>query len=357
MATKTAKSPTKTQRLQEIAALPSNITVDRANGIIPGVKVLGYESRNGRRYTESAVKGAIDLYEGARVNVNHRKPNSGDRPYEQRIGVLRNVRLKAQEGLFGDLHYNPKHALAEQLAWDAENAPGNVGLSHDAEGKTRASGNGLLVEEITRVHSVDLVSDPATVRGLYESETMDGEQVAPTEAPATPDPASAVADALVSQIVEIAKGEGDAKTKAKAIADLLKKQEKIVDMLSAEPKAEASADGESTPEEKPTPESKQPTVGELQEQVKKLQARDHVRKLLEEAKHPATETVVEALAALPTDELRKSLIESLAKPAEKPAPPAPKPRSSMFGGGESLKESTAQPTSDPKAFAARLRSY
>jgi hypothetical protein len=66
------------------------------------------------------------------------------------------------------LHFNPKHALAEQLAWDAEHNPRNVGFSHNVQAKLSRSEEGTVVEEITRVQSVDLVADPAATEGLFE---------------------------------------------------------------------------------------------------------------------------------------------------------------------------------------------
>jgi hypothetical protein len=81
--------------------------------------------------------------------------------------VIRDARL-APHGIFGDLHFNPKHALAEQLAWDAEHAPENVGLSHNVVARVKCRGAGAVVEAITHVYSVDLVADPATTRGLFE---------------------------------------------------------------------------------------------------------------------------------------------------------------------------------------------
>jgi hypothetical protein len=71
-------------------------------------------------------------------------------------------------GLRADLHFNPKHALAEQLMWDAEHAPENVGFSHNVEARTSHKEGKTIVEEIIRVQSVDLVADPATTRGLFE---------------------------------------------------------------------------------------------------------------------------------------------------------------------------------------------
>ena len=143
--------------------------VDRQAGVIRGVKILGLQSRNGRQYLPEALAKAVPLYEGAKVNVNHPKGSPlSPRDYQDRIGVIRGAVMRPNEGLFGDLHFNPKHVLAEQLAWDAEHAPENVGFSHNVQARTSRRDDCLLVEEITRVQSVDLVADPATTRGLYE---------------------------------------------------------------------------------------------------------------------------------------------------------------------------------------------
>ena len=144
--------------------------VDRQAGVIRGVKILGLESRNGRTYLPEALAQAARLYEDAKVNVNHPKGNpTGPRDYQDRIGVIRNVAARTGEGLFADFHFNPKHVLAEQLAWDAEHAPENVGFSHNVQARTARRGERVAVEAITRVQSVDLVADPATTRGLFES--------------------------------------------------------------------------------------------------------------------------------------------------------------------------------------------
>lgn len=158
------------------------IQVDRQAGVIRGVKVLGLESRNGRTYLPDALVAAAPLYEEAKVNVNHPKGNpAGPRDYQDRIGVIRNVAVRPAEGLFADFHFNPKHALAEQLLWDAEHAPENVGFSHNVEARTSRLGERTTVEAITRVQSVDLVADPATTRGLFESigRSAETNQVAP----------------------------------------------------------------------------------------------------------------------------------------------------------------------------------
>lgn len=158
----------------------ATVRVDAARGVIRGVKLLGLESRNGRRYLPAALRQAAALYDGAKVNVNHPKGSPlAARDYQDRLGTIRNVTV-SDEGLFGELHYNPKHALAEQLAWDAQHAPENVGFSHNVEARTSRSGGQTIVEAILKVQSVDLVADPATTRGLYESEAAK-----PAEADAT----------------------------------------------------------------------------------------------------------------------------------------------------------------------------
>jgi hypothetical protein len=148
------------------------VRVDRQSGVIRGVKVLGLVSRNGRSYLPEALAQAAPLYEDAKVNVNHPKGNPhGPRDYQDRIGTIRGVAVRAGEGLFGDFHFNPKHALAEQLIWDAEHAPENVGFSHNVEARVGRRDGQPVVEAIVRVQSVDLVADPATTRGLFEAES------------------------------------------------------------------------------------------------------------------------------------------------------------------------------------------
>ena len=147
------------------------LRVDRAAGVIRGVKVLGLKSRNGRRYQETALAEAVKLYEGAKVNVNHPKGHPlSPRDYQDRLGVICGVQLRPGEGLFGDLHFNPKHLLSEQLMWDAEHASQNVGLSHNVLAHTTRQGDETVVEAITKVQSIDLVADPATTRGLFEQQ-------------------------------------------------------------------------------------------------------------------------------------------------------------------------------------------
>jgi hypothetical protein len=173
-----------TETLQEYCdSRGVKMRVDREEGVIRGVKILGLQSRNRRSYLPEALAQAARLYEDAKVNVNHPKGNpAAPRDYQDRMGMIRNVDARPGEGLFADFYFNPKHALAEQLIWDAEHAPENVGFSHNVEARTVRQGDQVVVEAITRVQSVDLVADPATTRSLFESATDDS-AILPVEKP------------------------------------------------------------------------------------------------------------------------------------------------------------------------------
>lgn len=155
----------------------SSVKLDREQGILHEVKILGLVSLNARTYAPEALKQAKNLYENAKVNVNHPKgrPES-PRDYQDRLGNIQNVEFRESDGLYADFYFNPHHPLAEQLMWDAEHAPGNVGFSHNILARTSKNADGtLLVEEITSVRSVDLVADPATTNGLFESQNTASE--------------------------------------------------------------------------------------------------------------------------------------------------------------------------------------
>ena len=147
-----------------------SLRVDKTAAVIHGVKVLGAVSLKGREYPAAVMEKAKPMYEGRVVNIDHVDPNQR-RSYRDRIGCLKGVTLK-EDGMYADLHYNPKHVLAEQLVWDAENAPNNLGFSHDARGPSKLRNGRVVVESIDRVLSVDLVANPATTNGLFESADM-----------------------------------------------------------------------------------------------------------------------------------------------------------------------------------------
>lgn len=144
--------------------------VDRAAGTIRGVKILSRESRNGRVYTPECLQRAARLYEGVSVRVDHPDRNDdSDRKAGDVLGRLKNVKV-AHDGLYGDLEYLRSHPLTPRLIEAAERMPDAYGLSHNVEDwDGHYEGGTYVVTEIRKVESVDLVADPATTRGLFES--------------------------------------------------------------------------------------------------------------------------------------------------------------------------------------------
>jgi hypothetical protein len=160
---------TMTELLQE-TSMTGSVQIDKEAGILYGVKIIGCISRNGRHYPNETLREAIPLYENSKVNLDHPDDPRKPRSYQARFGVIRNVQLREDDGLFADFWFNPKHPLAEQLLWDAEHAPENVGFSHNVEAVVKRDAEPVKVDKIVAVRSVDLVADPATTCGLFESE-------------------------------------------------------------------------------------------------------------------------------------------------------------------------------------------
>ena len=163
-----------TELLVEFVQTGSKLRIDRENGVIHGAKILGLTSKNRRKYLAAAVQEAAPLYQNVRVNIDHKE---GQRSYADRIGTLRTVRSDGA-GLRADLHLNLGHPMSQAVLWDAEHGTEGVGMSHNIDAKTSRGRDGtVIVESITKVHSVDLVCDPATTRDLAES-TGDNDKAA-----------------------------------------------------------------------------------------------------------------------------------------------------------------------------------
>lgn len=142
--------------------------VDATAGIVRGVRILGRTSKNGRRYSDKALESACRLYSDCKVHINHQREEKGERQFETIFAEIKNPVVKG-DFVEGDLHYLTKHPIAPQFSEAAEKFPKSFGLSHHAEGTTKREGKDTIVEDVTAVHSVDLVSDPATNNGLFES--------------------------------------------------------------------------------------------------------------------------------------------------------------------------------------------
>lgn len=179
---KTATRKRLTVRLRESFASGQAARVDRQNGIVFGVKILGKTSPNshglrnveGSDYTPECRRKAIALYEGCPVNVNHppRDKPGAERSVYDRLGVLRNVREGADGCPYGDLHMLPSHSMAGPIMDAAERMPEAFALSHNALGRGEVRNGRYVVEEIVEARSVDVVTEGGTTRSLFESRHM-----------------------------------------------------------------------------------------------------------------------------------------------------------------------------------------
>jgi hypothetical protein len=240
-----------------------NRSVDSEHNTIRRVKILGKHSTNGRVYTQEAIRKAVEMYEGARVNVNH--PAGGatqPRAYQDRFGVVKNVTAH-EDGLYGDLIYNPKHAVAEQFVWDAEHQPQNVGLSHNVQASVIRRQGKTVVEQITKVQSVDVVADPATTKGLFENESpvKEGYTMAEALAEATVDDVRRER----KDIVEVIETEALAKAKAGQVEDETKAENDRLREENRQLKADAAktAKEQAIAEELKAAELPEPAITEV----------------------------------------------------------------------------------------------
>jgi len=331
--------------------------IDREAGVIRDVKILGRTSANNRRYTESAIQGAVKLYEGVSVNVDHPsfKNLEADRTVADRLGWLQGVKA-TPDGLRGDMHFLKSHPIAGQICEAAERRPELLGLSHNAVGRfERQKGGGLIIEEILRVRSVDLVSDPATTNGLFESkdqtvkrtireiaastsESVFGVKLlreaiepgapmaaaadAPVETTPEATPESQVKAAFRAAVMAAFDDESlDTKATLKKIADVLKAYEKL------------SGESEKTETDEPVSDAAGTAVAaesKLQSRLAHLEARDVARNLLE-SKGVSAVTVeqrqaqINAIANLDTEKDRLALLETwqATEPGHRPRSGAP----------------------------------
>ena len=139
--------------------------VDREKKIIRNVSILGLRSPNagGRDYSDQALDSAIKIFESAPAYYNHKK---GSRDVRELAGEFRNLSRDSQR-VRGDLHVLERESWLLDLA---ERFPQRAGASIDATVSYRKkAGGGEVIESIVSGRSVDLVTDPATVKGLFES--------------------------------------------------------------------------------------------------------------------------------------------------------------------------------------------
>ena len=356
-------------------------TVDRDAGVIRGVRVLGRESRNGREYSDRALADAAKFYEGIGVNLNHpdRRETNVERSVEAGFGWLAGARV-APDGVYADLHFLRSHPQAAVIVEAAERNPRRFGLSHNAEGHVARRGEKMIVESIERVRSVDVVQNPATNRGLFESEDrkmshptvkdvfamhdsrllplfevgeLAGFADAPVDLPAESAGDDQVAAAFKSMIDSVLDDRSlDLKAKLSKIREILKAQEKLTGGAESSGGEEnAGAKGPPVAESENDTISRDPAVRQLVERLERIETEAACRALLESRQRVCDPTRLKALAALGTEDDRMKLIESW--PERTSLPPGPYPRPAV---SRPLAESEAvMIPKDTRALAIALR--
>jgi len=323
MTTTTTEPVTQLVDLLEIVPGATAARIDSGAGMLRGVKVLGLRSSNGRIYSPAAIRSARHLYEGIRVNIDHpsRRQPDGDRQLADRFGQLRNVRER-HDGLYADLEYLRAHPLAGMVAEAAERMPSALGLSHNAQGRVVQRDGQSIVEEITLVRSVDLVSDPATNRSLFESTT---EAERPTDAEAE----SAAAKCEPEDAVESTMSDAD---------ESMSPSEESDD--NAEPPTPACSESRESDR----------TVAELEERLQRAERRESARTLLDQHGIGPIEPLIEALTALDDESQRVALVDAWPKPARHAARPRSGPPVR-----DVRESSSGVPSDDNEALANFLR--
>jgi hypothetical protein len=305
------------------------MVVDRENGIIRGVKVLGLISDNGRQYLPSAVKAAQKMYEGVKVNIDHPAHADDSRSATDRFGKLINIHFVEGEGLYGDLEFLTTHPMAARICEAAERMPDAFGLSHNAQGEGDEKDGIFVVSKIVEVRHVDVVADPATTKSLSESikkepamepeKKMEADMMAP-EPKKTMEADNAEFGAKAAEIIG---GEGDTSSKVKALVEL-------VDAMYGQSDDSEIDEQEEVPSEEPSKDDEKKAMEgdgygadaknkDEKSDKKSMESRAYVAKLVHEAGITLTESLVSDLALLPKEAAQRQVRRiALAQKSSKP---------------------------------------
>jgi hypothetical protein len=163
-------------------------TVDRDAGLISNVSFLGRLSKNNRIYSSAAMSGAAKLHKGAGVYLDHptreeERSREGVRSVRDLAGHALNAHVHGDR-VRGDIRALKGTPTGEFLLAVAEQAPKAVGISHRATGTSTINDDGSeVVESVTAVGGLDLVTEPATVSGLFEQIHFDNTDTSTTTTP------------------------------------------------------------------------------------------------------------------------------------------------------------------------------
>lgn len=168
-------------------AAEDNASVDKATRTLVNAVVLKPKSLNGYVYSQKALEQFVAKAGKPKSYFDHNPWNDVNRSVRELAGYIDNVRLEG-EAVRGDAHIGPVE-YGDMVLWLGENQPNVVGFSSVSEAMMNDEGTEVM--EILQVISVDIVTNPATVKGLFESaqqkepETMDEKEKQRLERDAT----------------------------------------------------------------------------------------------------------------------------------------------------------------------------
>jgi hypothetical protein len=352
-------------------------TVD--GGVIRSAKLLGHKSRNGRRYEAKALQDAVGLYEGKKVYVNHpSRDETGDRPFGEWAGIIENVRYK-DDGLYGDVVLRQESSHFKGIVEAATNPKfsKSCGFSHVADGESHFDGDTEIVESIKEVFSVDLVTDPATTKGIFESEKKRKKKLTTETIQAAIEklPESTQRTRLIEMAGEYGLGgmsmEPEQGKPADPLGEIATMCRELIKMLgealvakntapppappvpnanptgnpNADPNADPKASKESPEEDEEMSDDDKEKIAAF-ESIQRENAELKASKLLLESGRQATPARMKALANCESDEEQQELLESWPKLEENTRP----------GRSPAVIESAFDfPRDNPEKFAALLR--
>lgn len=153
------------------AGLTPHSRWDAAGGVVYGVKLLGKQSLNGRRYAESAIREAFGQVERTPSYIDHPPGERNERSVTERFGRFAGPYYDADGTLCArEFRFNPRHDFARDFLWLLENAPADVGFSINATATGSVGSDGTAcVTGFRKIHSFDVVDRPATTGGMFAS--------------------------------------------------------------------------------------------------------------------------------------------------------------------------------------------
>jgi hypothetical protein len=152
---------------EDLADWSSALSIDSQARLVLNVALTGADSKNGYRYSETALREAVALYDQKPVFLDHApdrlKPR--DRSTRDLVGNIINPRYENGR-IRGDIRVLDTESGRTFLALANTNLPG-VGMSHVV--LAQRSTDGSTVESIRDVVCVDAVMNPATTLTFRES--------------------------------------------------------------------------------------------------------------------------------------------------------------------------------------------